>query len=236
MSRLATRIRNAGAAQARPIGFSATPAKTPRAIVIVAPAGSAAEVTAAVEAGADAISFDGAVSDIPAAIKAAGDTPIGVVLEAASGDDVQTAADTGADFFAFDDGAASPAALQVDDIGRIAILGDDRSEEAVRLLAGVNLDALFVDRAEVTSVRAQLALRQLASWANAPLLAGTTSTDVDALTALRDAGAGAILARGDLAATIAAADEVKPPKRAPSTAQPLVPAPPGDDFDDDDDF
>ncbi len=237
MSRFAKRIRNAGSAQSRSIGFAAGAGKSPRAIVVVAAASSAGEVTAAVEAGADAISFEGSASDLKAAVEAAGDTPLGVVLEAASGDEAQTAADAGADFFTFDAGAASPQALRVDDIGRVVILGDDQSEDAVRLLAGIRLDAILIEGAAAPTVRTQLALRQLATWANAPLLIGTAATDVDELTTLRDAGGGAILARGDLAATLAAADAVPPPQRAESSAQPLVPAPSSDGHNhDDDDF
>ena len=237
MSRLANRIRSAGAAQGRSIGFGAAAAKTPRAIVVVAPAQTTAEVTAAIEAGADAVSFEGAASDIAAAAEAAGDVPLGVVLPAATGDEVQAAADAGADFFTFDDSAASPSALSVEEIGRVIILGADASEETVRPLAGARLDALLVEDAAVTNVRAQLALRQIAAWANAPLLAATDSSDVAQLTALRDAGAPAILARGDLAATLAAADEVKPPTRTEGSAQPIVPVPASDGHDhEDEDF
>ena len=238
MSRLANRIRNAGTAQARSIGFGASAAKSPRTIIVVATAASAAEAAAAVEAGADAVSFNGAAGDLEAVAEASGDTPVGVEIEAARGDEVETAAGAGADFFTFDDAAANPAALRVDDIGRVAILGDDHSEEAVRPLAGIRLDAVLIEGAAAATVRGQLALRQIAAWANAPLLVATASADVEELTNLRDAGAGAILARGDLAATLAAADEVPPPKRAQaSSAQPLVPAPPSDAHDhEDEDF
>ena len=237
MSRLANRIRNAGSAAGRAIGFGAAAGRRPRAIVVVAPANSTAEVAAAVEAGADAVAYSGPTADLTAAVEAAGHHPLGVILEAASGDAVQAAADAGADFFIFDDAAASPATLRVEDIGRVVILGDDQSEDAVRLLAGVALDAVLVEGVEVTSVRSQLALRQLATWANAPLMAATEQTDVTPLTALRDAGAPAILARGDLTATLAAADEVRPPKRAQGGAQPLVPPPHAEAHDhEDDDF
>jgi hypothetical protein len=237
MSRLANRIRHAGSSAGRAIGFAAAAGKPPRAIVVVAPATSTAEVTAAIEAGADAIAYSGPSGDLAAAVEAASHHALGVILEAASGDDVQAAADAGADFFIFDDAASSPAALRVEGVGRVLMLGDDQSEDTVRLLAGVSLDAVLIEGVEVTSIRSQLALRQLATWAQAPLLAATDSTDTAQLTALRDAGAPAILARGDLAATLAAADEVRPPQRTQGGAQPLVPPPHAEVHDhDDEDF
>ncbi len=107
----------------------------------------------------------------------------------------------------------------------------------MRPLAGLRLDAVLIEGAEAPTVRAQLALRQLASWLGAPLMVGTAGSDVAELTALRDAGAGAILARGDLAATLAAADEVPPPPRVRDSVAPLVPPPSSNGHDhDDEDF
>ena len=88
MSKFRTRIRDIGRAPGG-MGFAAIArAERPRHVIVVAEAASADEANAAVEAGADAVVFGGAVpSGAPSRI------PLGVRLEEATRDEVKAARD-----------------------------------------------------------------------------------------------------------------------------------------------
>ena len=212
MSKFRTRIRDIGHAPGG-MGFSAIARQErPRYVIVVAEAASAAEATAAVEAGADAIVLTGAM---PAGLSVK--VPVGVRIEDATRAEVTAARDAGADFFLFDDGRSHAAALTVDDIGSVLLLGADQDEQRLRSVAAIDLDAVLVEAdADLITVREQIELRRVAGFTGAPLLLKALGRpDAAMLEAWRDAGAPAVLVpAADTAATLEAARAVPAPRRS----------------------
>lgn len=212
MSKFRTRIRDIGHAPGG-MGFSAIARQErPRYVIVVAEASSAAEATAAVEAGADAILLTGAM---PAGLSVK--VPVGVRIEDATHADVAAARDAGADFFLFDDGRSHAAALTVDDIGSVLILGADQDEQRLRSVGAIDLDAVLVEAdADLITVREQIELRRVAAFTGAPLLLRAIGRpDAAMLEAWRDAGAPAVLvSAAETTATLEAARAVPAPRRS----------------------
>ncbi len=212
MSKFRTRIRDIGHAPGG-MGFSAIARQErPRYVIVVAEANSADEARTAVEAGADAVVMVGGMpSDL--AVK----VPVGVRIEDATRDEVAAARDAGADFFLFDDGRSHAAALTVDDIGAVLLLGADQDEQRLRSVSAIDLDAVLVEAdADLITVREQIELRRVAGFTSAPvLLKSIGRPDAGILEAWRDAGAPAVLvAAADVAATLEAARAVPAPRRS----------------------
>jgi len=212
MSRFRTRIRDIGHAPGG-MGFSAIARQErPRYVIVVAEANSADEARAAVEAGADAVVMVGAM---PAGLSLK--VPVGVRIEDATRDEVAAARDAGADFFLFDDGRSHAAALTVDDIGSVLLLGADQDEQRLRSVAAIDLDAVLVEaEADLITVREQIELRRVAGYIGAPILLKSIGRpDTGILEAWRDAGAPAVLVpAADTAATLEAARAVPAPRRS----------------------
>ena len=220
MSKFRTRIRDIGRAPGG-MGFAAIArAERPRHVIVVAEAASADEANAAVEAGADAVVFGGAVpSGAPSRI------PLGVRLEEATRDEVKAARDAGADFFLFDDGRTHANALTVDEIGAVLLLGADQDEQRLRSVAAIDLDAVLVEaEADLITVREQIELRRVVAFTGAPILLKTIGRpDAGILEAWRDAGAPAVLVpAADVAATLEAARAVPAPRRATERRLPIL--------------
>ena len=220
MSKFRTRIRDIGRAPGG-MGFAAIArAERPRHVIVVAEATSADEANAAVEAGADAVVFTGAVpSGAPARI------PLGVRLEEATRDEVKAAREAGADFFLFDDGRTHANALTVEEIGAVLLLGADQDEQRLRTVAAIDLDAVLVEaEADLITVREQIELRRVAAFTGAPILLKSIGRpDAGILEAWRDAGAPAVLVpAADVAATLEAARAVPAPRRATERRLPIL--------------
>ncbi len=244
MSKLRDRIRRTFQRRPGPLGFAPRnrQADEHRYVIVIAEVAGAAAASAAAEAGADALLHSAGLDGIAAVSEAAGDLPVGARLEAAAGGDADALIEAGADFLVFDDAQTEAAALLRDDLGHVALLGDaDASEEELRLLQPLDLDALLVPpSAGALSVRDQLRTRRIAELTRKPLIVPVAAgVSTEELRIWRDAGAPVALAGGDaggLEAVIAAAREVPAPReRREERPDPLLPssAAPADDFDDD---
>lgn len=217
MSKFRQLIRDTGKTTAG-FGFAvyATQGKA-RHILVLAEAADAAAAAAAAEAGVDAIVFTGPSSGI-GAVASTATKPTAVWLLDADRESVQAARDAGADFFVFDDGRAHASSMTVEEIGRVLVLGADHEEQRLRSIAAIDLDAVLVTGdPNALTVRDLLSLRRVAAYAGAPLLiASEQAPSPAALEAWRDAGAAAVLVRGDataLRAVVASAEEVPAPRK-----------------------
>ena len=243
MSKFRQLIRDAGKPPTG-FGFAAhSKAVKTRHILVLAEAADAATAAAAAEAGVDVIVFTGTAGDVGAVASATG-RPTALWLEDADRASVQAARDAGADFFVFDDSRAHASSMAVEEIGRVLVLGADQDEQRLRSIAGIDLDAVLVTGdPNALTVRDLLALRRVAGYSGAPLLVASEQTpSAAALEGWRDAGAAAVLVRGDAAvlrAVMEAAEAVPAPrKRRNEGATPslgLRVTPSGHDHDDDDD-
>lgn len=244
MSKLRDRIRRTFQRRPGPLGFAprSRQADEHRYVIVIAEVDDADAASAATEAGADALLHAGGRDGIEAVVEAAGDLPVGARLEAATAGDADALIEAGADFLVFDDAQTEAAALLRDELGHVALLADaDASEEELRLLQPLDLDALLVPpSAGALSVRDQLRTRRIAELTRKPLIVAVTAgVTTEELRIWRDAGAPAALATGDasdLEGVIAAAREVPAPReRREERPDPLLPssAAPADDFDDD---
>jgi hypothetical protein len=217
MSKFRQLIRDLGKAPVG-LGFAAIGRAAPvRRILVLAEVADAASAAAAAEAGVDAVVATGVASALDT-ITAAAKRPVAAWVEDADRVSVQAARAAGADFFVFDDGRAHASALAVDEIGRVLVLGADQDEQRLRSVTGLDLDALLVTGdPNALTVRDLLALRRVSTHAGAPLLiASEQPPAADALEAWRDAGAAAVLVRGDVAAlraVVEAAETIPAPRR-----------------------
>ncbi|MDA1002038.1 MAG: hypothetical protein O3B31_01610 [Chloroflexi bacterium] len=248
MSKLRRQLRNLGRPASGGFGFQRSRSNEPALqLLVAAEVGSGPEATAAIAAGAHVLVASAAA--IADAVTVAGDRAVGVWLEAAAADAIAAATEAGADFVILDDGRTPAVALlrPHDDsrapLGRVLILGDDRSEDRLRSASGLGADAVLVDGVDADlSVRDQLALRRISELTGAPLVIPTAvAPSAEALRTWRDAGAPIVLVPGDPAtvrATVEAAEQVPAPRRTRDDRQALVPslAPHVHDDDDDDDF
>lgn len=220
MSKFRTRIRDVGRAPGG-MGFAAIArAERPRHVLVVAEVSSAADATAAAEAGADAVVL---TAGVPSGLSLR--VPVGVRIEDATRPEVAAAREAGADFFLFDDGRTHASALTVDGMGAVLLLGADQDEQRLRTVAAIDLDAVLVEaEADVITVREQIELRRVAAFVGAPLLIRSVGRpDAAVLEAWRDAGAPAVLVPGaDVAATLEAAAQVPAPKRVDERRLPML--------------
>jgi len=212
MSKFRSRIRDIGRAPGG-LGFAALAKRErPRYVLVVAEAGSAAEASAAAQAGADAIVFNGSVpADTDLRV------PFGVRIEAGTREAVEAAREAGADFFIFDDDQTHAAALTIEEMGSVLILDGDHSEERLRMVGAIDLDAILVRSAAGNlTVRQQIELRRVAGMGGAPVLVQADGKpDAGCLEAWRDAGAPAVLvSASDVERTLEAAMLVPPPRRS----------------------
>ena len=140
-------------------------------------------------------------------------------------------------------GRASADSLLERQLGHVLQLDGDPDEERLRMLAPLDLDAILLPAAaETLTVRDQLRLRRVVELARAPLVLPTASAAPPSMLEVwRDAGAAGVLVpagpRDLLAAIVAAANELPPPReRNDERPDPLVPAAAASVDDGDDDF
>ena len=248
MSKLRDRIRGTSRRRRGGLGFAPSGSDpTDTHLLVMAQVGNAADASAAVEAGASVVLYVGDLAAVGAIVAAAGDLPVGCRLEAATSEQAATAAEAKADFFVFDDGRASADSLLRRQLGHVLQLDGDPDEERLRTLAPLDLDAILLPAPpEMLTVRDQLRLRRVVELARAPLVVPAASAGPPSMLEVwRDAGAAAVLVpagpRDVLAAIVAAANEVPPPReRSDERPDSLVPAAvaslddeddEGDDFD-----
>ncbi len=244
MSKFRTQLRQtAQGARGRSIGFAhAASTQTRSQLLIVAITDDASAVPSLIEAGAGSI-ITTSLDALESLVAAAGDIPVGIRHDATTTADAERIIAAGADFIAFDHTQTHAEALLEPDLGRVLLLEREMSEEELRTLAAMQLDALIVaPPAQPLLVSDQLALRRIVELAAAPLVvpaaeAPSTST----LHAWRNAGTMAVLVPGDpelVRSAITAAAAVPNPRqpRDERGGMALVPALTGDsgEFDDDD--
>jgi len=220
MSKFRNRIRDIGRAPGG-MGFTALARRErPRYVIVVGLASSVAEAQAAAEVGADAVILEGASAE-GLSLK----VPVGVRIADATKDEVAAAQASGADFFLFDDGTTHAAALTVEEMGAVLMLGADQDEQRLRSVAAIDLDAVVVEAdADTITVREQIELRRVAAMTGATILLQAIGRPTTAmLEAWRDAGAPAVLVpAADVAATMAAAIEVSAPRKSGERRLPVL--------------
>jgi hypothetical protein len=245
MSSFRTRLRHtAQGARGRQIGFSAGPqrAASPQ-LMVIAIVDEASEVAALRDAGATGFITTG-LEGLAELVTAAGDLPLGVRRDATSVEDAVQAREAGVDFVAFDDEHSAAEAFLEPEPGRVLLLEGPASEERLRMIAAMQLDAIIVaPPPQPLTVRDQLQLRRIAELAGAPLIVPTGEAPaVASLHAWRNAGTLAVLVPGEaelVRATVEAARAVPLPKQPREQGgMALVPAvrEGAGEFDDDDDF
>ena len=244
MSKLRDRIRETFHRPRGGLGFARSSSDlTGTHLLVLAQVDDAAGARTAVEAGASAVLYGGDPAAVGAIVAAAADIPVGCRLEAATSEQAAATAHAKADFFVFDDGRASADSLLERQLGYVLQLDGDPDEERLRMLAPLDLDAILLPAAaETLTVRDQLRLRRVVELARAPLVLPTASAGPPSMLEVwRDAGAAGLLVpagpRDVLAAIVAAANEVPPPReRNDERPDPLVPAAAASVDDGDDDF
>jgi hypothetical protein len=245
MSKLRQRIRDAARRRSSTaMGFAlgrAAEAKAKPALLVGAEANDAAAVTLVIERGAGAILYTGDSEGLAAAVTAAGDVPVGRRVDAATQADASALAEAGTDFIVFDASTTAAEALGDRKLGHVLVLHGLPTEEELRLLGPLDVEAVLIDEpATGLTIRDQLLLRRVASILRAPLavqiLREAQSTEIEVW---RDAGAGMLLvvAGGPIEAIVEAASGLRPPhERGDERQSPLLPTPKVADPDDDDDF
>lgn len=215
------------------MGFGA--ARTaPKASMLVAFLGAAAEVTAARAAGADAVVVDArraplAKADLSRLREAAGSLPLGAWAPIASAADARELRAAGVDFLLVE-AEAPAAALLENDLGFVLVLPDSPEEPFLRSLEALDLEALFLPRLpRPLTVAGQLEVGRVHLLGRRPLI-GAAPADVSAedLQCLRSAGVAAVLAAavadvGRLKERVAAL----PPRRPRREERPVVSLPRG---------
>jgi hypothetical protein len=243
LSKLRNRLRDATRRRPDAIGFAAARGSTahPRQVLVIVEVADEPAAAAAIAAGADALVFTGAPAAVAPIVAAAGSAPVGVRIGAATAADTAALATTGADFLVCGDEQTSAAALLDHRLGYV-LAAADRSDDGLRLLRPLLLDAVALPAppAELT-LREQLRIRRLADLARKPVLAlADAPVSAVALELWRDAGVLGVIASGlapdALAALVAAAGAVPPPRAPTDRGEAIVPAlpqQPGDDDDED---
>ena len=244
MSKLRERIREAARRRPTTMGFAtgrtADGAVKP-ALLVAAEASDAATVTAAIERGAGAILYTGDPDGLADAVTAANGTPVGRRVDAAAAADAAALVEAGADFIVFDASTTAAEALGDRKLGHVLVLRGSPTEEELRLLGPLDVEAVLIDEPESgLTIRDQLLLRRIAAGLRAPLAVQVRREAASAeLEVWRDAGAGLLLvaAGGPVEAIIEAARAMRPPhERGEERPAPLLPTPKVADLDDDDDF
>jgi 2-methylisocitrate lyase-like PEP mutase family enzyme len=235
MSKLRDRIADTARRRTAKLGFatSADAATRQRGVVVIAEVADPDAARTAIDDGATALLLtgDGDASGLRAVVEVAGDAPVGVRHEHATADDVSAFVDAGADFLLFDAAETAADALLDTSLGHLLLLPDGASDDDLRLLAPLDLDAIAVPApAEAMTVRAQLQMRRVTELTRARLLVPATgAVDTPTLEVWRAGGVAIVLVpsseAASLASTVAAAAELKPPReRSEERPMALVPS------------
>jgi hypothetical protein len=219
MSKFRTRLRQtAQSARGRSIGFAhAAASQTHSQLLIVAITDNPAAVPALIEAGAGSI-VTTSLDALEGLVEAAGDIPAGIRHDAITTEDAVRIIAAGADFIAFDHTQTHAEALLEPDLGRVLLLEHDISDDELRALAPMQLDAIIVaPPPQPLTVSDQLALRRIVELASAPLVVpAAEAPPTSTFHAWRNAGTMAVLVPGHaniVAAAVAAILEIPTPRQ-----------------------
>ncbi|MBA4179268.1 MAG: hypothetical protein C0506_01640 [Anaerolinea sp.] len=234
------------------IGFGAAVREQPRAMLLAAMATSAADVRAALDAGADAVilraTAESALSQLDGL--ASDKVSVGVITDALSEASAAALAKAGCDFVISTLEQTESAAVDTERMGHILVADEGAEDNTLRALAPLGLDALYVERkAGGVMLAHQLGLVRLASFSSTPLLVTVDpGASVAELRVLRDSGVGGVAAplgttSEQLKTLIETLKAVPPPKksRREGADMAIVPSPAArpaeeeDDGDEDDD-
>lgn len=240
MSKLRDRLRETSRRQANGFGFTATRTtdRAVRQVIVIAEVRDATAAGAAVDAGADVLLHCGAAESLAEVVAAAGGHVVGRLVEAATAEDTKAAREAGAHFLAFSDRDTDAAALLDQQVGYVALLGEEEDAD-LRLLRPLDLDGVIVDApAAQLTVRAQLRLRRTADLVRKPLFARvSTPVEASTLEVWRDAGVVAVVVSDPslVRAVAQAADAVPRPRESSERREVVVPSVqvPSDEDDDD---
>ena len=210
MGKLLDKLNQVAASGGPRLGFAAGGGEGRGPLAIVAVLADAAQAADAVERGADALIVSGKSGS-----GLAGGAPVGAMDEA------------GGDFVVLTLAGALGAALG-DDADAVLALGADTSDEVLRALDALPVDAVAVDiPASPSSLQDLLPLYRAARATAKPLLVRTPAAPGrDALTAIRDAGAAGLIVEvakdglDGLAALRSAIAELPPKRRRGDGAKP----------------
>ena len=199
MSQLQKRIQRLQRREGPSIGFGRVTREQPRAMALVATARNAAEVQAALDAGADAVLVDaGSASAAAAAMKdvASEKVAVGAGLAGLSEADAELLRNARCDFVVSPLETTDSAAVDTEKMGQVVVATLDMEDNTLRALGPLGLDGLFVQRtAGAMTLAQQLGLVRVASFASTGLLVTVeTSAGVGELRVLRDSGALAVVA------------------------------------------
>jgi hypothetical protein len=199
MSQLQKRIQRLQRREGPSIGFGRVTREQPRAMALVATARNAAEVQAALDAGADAVLVDaGSVSGAAAAMKdiASDKVAVGAGLAGLSEADAELLRNAHCDFVVSPLETTDSVAVDTEKMGQVVVATLDMEDNTLRALGPLGLDGLFVQRsAGAMTLAQQLGLVRLASFASTGLLVTVEpSAGVGELRVLRDSGALAVVA------------------------------------------
>jgi hypothetical protein len=192
MSKLADAMRKAARPEARAIGFAATSAKANPTMLVIARAGSAADVRKSADQGADC------VITASATLSDAGKAVWGSEAPMKDRGGAQALVKSGADFLVFDDETTDAAVLLEEDLGYVMRIAFDAPDTFLRTVEGMPLDALLLPPLDsALTVRRTLDLRRIATFARKPLLLPVeNSVEPAVLEALRDCGVIGVIAEG----------------------------------------
>jgi hypothetical protein len=234
MSRLSEAIRRTQRTDAQPIGFGAQrTAPRPSMLVALVAAGRAA-LDAARESGADVLIVDRRATGVPsesevsAARAAAGEAPLGLWLGETPFEAPEALRKAGADFIVGGADSLPASVLLEEELGLVLEATPEAEEQALRLLAGLHLDAVYVDAApHALTVARQLALGRVGLLSQRPLiLAARPGLAGRELEVLRSAGV-AVLATTEPGAVAGLKEAVLalPPRKPRRSERPAVALP-----------
>ncbi|MCK9520189.1 MAG: hypothetical protein M0R74_14370 [Dehalococcoidia bacterium] len=229
----------------RGFGFGQAAREQPAAMLLGAIVNDAATAKAAVEAGADVVLFQGkdAQTVAPAIRELNGEKlTAGAWVETLDESGAASLRDAGCDFAISTLEATSSAAVDTDAMGQVIVVSPEMDDTTLRALGPLSLDALFVERPLTgMTLKDQLALVRLASFASTPLLVSVAAEASPAeLRVLRDSGTALVVppagtAPDALAKLLQALKDVPAPRRGrrESGEIAIVPSvPSGHDHDD----
>lgn len=229
MSKLRDRLRETARRQANGFGFTATRTaeRSIRQVLVIAEVSDASGAAQAVTAGADILLHTGALESLAEVVTAASGHVVGRTVEAATAADATAVQEAGAHFLAFDDHHTDAAALLVQSIGYVALLGQEDDAD-LRLLRPLDLDgAIVAAPPSQLTVRDQLRLRRSADLVRKPLFARVSAAiDASTLEVWRDAGVVAVVVSdaGLISDIAQAADAVPRPRESTERREVVVPA------------
>jgi hypothetical protein len=168
-------------------------------MALIATAKNAADIQAALDAGADAVLVDAggaaAAAEVMAGI-ASDKLSVGAGLSSLSEADAEKLRAAHCDFVVSPLETTDSAAVDTEKMGQVVVATQDMEDNTLRALGPLGLDGLFVQRSNgAMTLGQQLGLVRLASFASTGLLASVESNaTVGELRVLRDSGAFAVVA------------------------------------------